>query len=96
MGKTKFKVDILRHASENEVILKTIGNHNGGLSEINLVDIRGYCNMKTAMWPNIPVLAKWHETDRSTLVIIEEGEPSLVITKIELHDLAETDESPVN
>jgi hypothetical protein len=90
MTKTKFKVDILSYGTENESILRAIANHNSGKTNIGLVDIRGWGKIKTAIYPAIPVNIIWHPSEKDTIIVEDNGVQTLMITKIDITELAET------
>lgn len=87
--KTKYKVDILGYGGENEHFLKAIAHHNGGKSEISLIDLIGYGNIRSAVYPALKVKVSWSKTEDSTLYVIDNKVHTLTITQIELEELVE-------
>ena len=92
--KRKIKVTIHKHASENDFILRAIGNMNEGNIPFSSVDLIGYLKMRKAYLPSANGGYLWRSPDSDILAISEDGGKSLSLTLewVEVHELSPADE----
>ncbi len=92
MTKTKFHADILKQGGENDYILRAIASHNEGKVIISIPDLISYGIMKTAIYPLVPVSIDRDDDSNNVVVVTDNGKTTLIITEIEVYELAEADQ----
>ena len=91
--KKKINVTIHNHGSENEIILKCIGNMNSGECSFSPRDLEGYYTIQTAKYPKLPVtITKLDESGDIYQVSENEGKSfTLTLEWIEVYELQPMD-----
>lgn len=95
---TKFKIEILKHGSETENILKLIESHNGGVIPLSLEDFISWGQCRKALYPvsNKGFQITRTDSDDKVLCVSEDGGESLTITieECEMFELEMPDDIP--
>ena len=88
---TKYKVSLFQTGAENNSLLTMIGNHNGGIVPVGLLDLVSYATTQKAQLPltRAGFQITISPEDSSTILVSEDGGKSftLSITEIEVFEL---------
>jgi len=86
--KQKIKVDILKHGSENQYLLKAVARMNEGLCSFSIRDLEGYFAVENAKYNNKLVLI----SEEGYCHVSEDGGDTFTLTLewVEVHELVES------
>ena len=87
--KRKINVKIHKHSSDNETVLKCVGNMNDGRASFSARDLEGYFAIQNAKYPTLPVTFIKSDEPGEVYHISEDDGKSFILTLewVEVYDL---------